>query len=241
MTAPAAGGPRRNRADPFGDLHAVAARGLFTGNRGCLVDEDRRLVRHHRGSLWIICLTDYRDWRHPLDQPRTWTPIFFLDEAVALAAGHRPCGLCRREAYLDYRAAVAASRDRPTPPGAAELNHTLQSERLRRLDRRGRGRGPWLERAGDRIRTPRPFGEVPVGAVVVVGDEPHLVVDGGVRAFSFEGWGPLAEPPRAGQIVEVVTPPTSLAALGAGYRPLLHPSAGEAATEPGGLSRPSPR
>ena len=90
--------PRRNRVDPWGDLHAVSARGLFTGNRGCIVDEREQVVRHHRSStLWITCLTEFRDWRVPLARPNRWTPIFFLDDAVALAAGHRPCATCRRD------------------------------------------------------------------------------------------------------------------------------------------------
>jgi hypothetical protein len=121
---------RRNRVDPWGDLHAVPARGLFTGNRGCLVDDDRRLVRHHRSSLWIVCVTEYKDWRFPLDKPRHWTPLFFLDDAVALAAGHRPCGLCRRPAYEAYRRAVGGAG--PVTIAAAELNWRLSTERLRR-------------------------------------------------------------------------------------------------------------
>jgi hypothetical protein len=83
---------RRNRVDPWGDLHAVDARGLLTGNRGSLVDDAGHVVRHHRSStLWITCLTEFRGHRQPHDDPHRWTPIFFLDEAVALAAGHRPC------------------------------------------------------------------------------------------------------------------------------------------------------
>ena len=89
--------PRRNRIDPWSDLHAASGRGLFTGNRGCLVDDDGNVVRHHHSPLWITCVTEFRGWRHPLAAPHRWTPIFFLDDAVALAAGHRPCAFCRRE------------------------------------------------------------------------------------------------------------------------------------------------
>ena len=102
--------PRRNRVDPWGDLHAARGRGLFTGNRGCLVDDGGEVVRHHRSSLWIACLTSYRGWRWPLADPGRWTPIFFLDDAVALAAGHRPCGLCRRDDHRSYRDAVGRRR-----------------------------------------------------------------------------------------------------------------------------------
>ena len=73
---------RRNRVDPWGDLHAVSARGLFTGNRGCLVDDSGQLKRHHNGSLWIVCHIEFEDFTQPLDAPRTWTPLFFLDDAV---------------------------------------------------------------------------------------------------------------------------------------------------------------
>ena len=86
---------RRNRVDPWGDLNAVPERGMFTGNRGCLVDDAGEVVRHHRGRLWITCVTEYKDWRFPLARPGKWTPLFFLDDAVALSAGHRPCALCR--------------------------------------------------------------------------------------------------------------------------------------------------
>ena len=107
--------PRRNRVDPWGDLHAVPARGLFTGNRGCLVDDVGQLKRHHNGSLWIVCRTQFQDWKHPIAAPRTWTPLFFLDDAVALAAGHRPCGLCRRADYNAYRAAVTLATGADSP------------------------------------------------------------------------------------------------------------------------------
>ena len=116
--------PRRNRVDPWGDLHAVSARGLFTGNRGCIVDEREQVVRHHRSpTLWITCLTEFRDWRVPLARPNRWTPIFFLDDAVALAAGHRPCATCRRDMYRSYRDAVdpalrAVELDRGSRPNA---------------------------------------------------------------------------------------------------------------------------
>ncbi|MGH7920112.1 MAG: hypothetical protein ACREQM_09230, partial [Candidatus Dormibacteraceae bacterium] len=107
--------PRRNRVDPWGDLHATPERGLFTGNRGCVVDGEERVVRHHQSSLWIVCLLRFRDWRVPLARPSRWTPLFFLDDAAALAAGHRPCGLCRRADHVAYQAAVSEGLgcDRP--------------------------------------------------------------------------------------------------------------------------------
>lgn len=219
--------PRRNRVDPWGDLHSVPDRGMFTGNRGCLLGDDRQLRRHHRGSLWITCLTSYRDWNHPLDSPRVWTPLFFLDDAVALAAGHRPCGLCRRVDYLAYQRGVSQGGAADQLVLAGELNRRLQGERLRRPQRGGvrRGRGPWLERARDRIVWSAQADSLPAGVVVIAGNsEPHLLTKRALQPFSFGGWGHAIARPTGGQL-RVLTPPTSVAALSAGYQAQLHNSA----------------
>jgi hypothetical protein len=209
--------PRRNRVDPWGDLHAVAPRGLFTGNRGCVVDDHERVVRHHGSQLWITCVTKFRDWRFPLARPRRWTPLFFLDEAVALAAGHRPCATCRRADYTAYRDAVTRALDAPSPLLGAQLNARLHAER----HRRGRG----LDRAGDRIVWSARYAELPDGTVVVAPDRGcQLVIGDRLRRFSFDGWLSATPRPRAGEAM-VLTPPTSFAALVQGYQPLLHPSA----------------
>ena len=208
--------PRRNRVDPWGDLHAAAGRGLFTGNRGCLVDDNRQLVRHHRGNLWIVCVTSFRGWRHELDRPRRWTPLFFLDDAVALAAGHRPCGFCRLGDHRSYRDGVTATLGRVAPIGADELNRRLASERLRR------GRG--LERGGDRRLWEAAIDDLPDGCVIAAADGARLVLGERTMVFSFDGWRePTLRP--VGETVHVITPPTSVAALRGGFRPVLHPSA----------------
>ncbi|HMF04751.1 MAG TPA: hypothetical protein VKH17_08055 [Acidimicrobiia bacterium] len=208
--------PRRNRVDPWGDLHAVDERGMFTGNRGCLVDASGDLVRHHRGNLWITCRTSFRGWRHPLDEPGTWTPLFFLDDSVALAAGHRPCGLCRPDAYTSFRDALTRALGRDEPFRAVEMNRCLAAERLRR--------GSGLDRAGDRKLWTAPLEELPDGTVVVddVG-RARLVVEDRTLAFRHCGWtAPTARPTL--EDVRVLTPPTSVAALRHGFDPDLHPS-----------------
>ena len=201
----------------WGDLHAAAPRGLLTGNRGCVVDDHERVVRHHGSSLWIACLTEFRDWRWPLARPRRWTPLFFLDDAVALAAGHRPCATCRRADYAAYNDAVTLAIDSPLPLRAWQLNERLQAER----HRRGRG----LVRAGDRIVWSARYAELPDGTVVVAPDGScRLVVEDRLLRFSFDGWVGATPRPFVGEAT-VLTPPTSVAALAHGYQPLLHPSA----------------
>jgi hypothetical protein len=209
--------PRRNRVDPFGDVNAVSSQGMFTGNRGCLVDESGEVVRHHRGSLWITCLTQYRDWRHPIAAVGRWTPIFFLDDAVALAAGHRQCGLCRREAYRSYRDAVTRAFQLEHPALAVELNRRLALERLRR--------GSGISRASHRIVWSTDIAALPVGSVIIDDDDrPRLVLANVLRAFTFDGWvDPIERPPRG--TIRVLTPPTSVAALAHGFEPVMHSSA----------------
>jgi hypothetical protein len=194
----------------------VNGRGLLTGNRGCLVDDHERLVRHHASVLWIACLTEFRGWRWPLAAPHRWTPIFFLDDAVALAAGHRPCAMCRRDAYRSYRGAVTRSTGRSRPLLASELNLRLAAERLRR------GRG--LERAGDRITWRAPIADLPAGTVVLDAERrPRLLLDDHTLQFTFDGWTDPRRRPSGD--VEVLTPPMSVGALANGYTPLLHPTA----------------
>jgi hypothetical protein len=204
---------RRNRVDPWSDLHADPARGLFTGNRGSLVDDDRRIVRHHKSStLWITCRLRFKDWRHPLDQPHVWTPLFFLDDAVALAAGHRPCATCRRADYVAYRDAVDGDGPRST---ASDLDRRLASERLRR------GRG--IDRARDRPLHDAELATLPTGTVVVLDGVAHLVGATTLQPFSFAGWGRPVDRPAG--TVAVLTPPTSVTALVGRFRPTLHPTA----------------
>jgi hypothetical protein len=192
---------------------------MFTGNRGCLVDDREQIVRHHASSLWIVCLTEFKDWRVGLARPRRWTPIFFLDDAVALAAGHRPCATCRREAYVSYRDAITASEAHPGQQPrllASEINARLARERL------VAGRG--LLRVADRRTWQSDFRELPVGSVVVFDERARLVTTDNLLRFTSEGWTDPIDRPTSGHAT-VLTPPTSVAALRHGFEPTLHPTA----------------
>lgn len=196
---------------------AHPSRGMFTGNRGCVVDDHENVVRHHKTNLaWITCEVQFKGRRVDLARPNRWTPLFFLDDAVALAAGHRPCGECRRAAYAAYRDAVSAAADVRTLLTAPELNRRLADERLRP------GRG--LDRAGDRKLWRATLSQLPAASVVLNAEgRPCLWTGDSLRAFGFRGWGsavPVVDGP-----VDVLTPPTSVAALAHGFVPVLHPTA----------------
>ncbi|HEX5900160.1 MAG TPA: hypothetical protein VFY32_12230, partial [Solirubrobacteraceae bacterium] len=120
---------RRNRVTPLSELVADPARGLVYGNRGCLHDAAGEIRRRYAGRRWIACRLRFRGWhRTPLLQPGRFTELFFLDEATALAAGHRPCALCRHE---DHRALVRVWRERyPGETGVDAIDLRLHAERI---------------------------------------------------------------------------------------------------------------
>jgi hypothetical protein len=201
----------QNRVLPTGEIVAHPARGLLMGNRGCLHRPDRTLgVTRWRSRLWICCTLNWRDIRRDVMPPGRWTALFFLDEATALAAGHRPCGYCRRSDYLEYAHAWWRAHGGERRPWAVEMDARLHGERVRR-DRR-------------QIVRPMRFGTVPVGAIIGRRGGSALVVDGGVRPWTFHGYGePEALDPDS--VVDVRTPPATLGTFRTGYRPWVHPSA----------------
>ena len=200
---------RRNRVTPLGDIVAVERRGAWLGNRGVL-HEGTEIVRFHRSQLWIICVLKHKDWQLPQWQPGHFTVLFFHDEAVALAAGHRPCALCRRPAYEAYREAWVAGLGVPKP-SAKEMDHHLHGERLVRGTHRRRFH-------------PAAWAAVPTGAFVLLDDQPALVRDDAVVPWTTAGYAEPRRRPARGE-VQLVTPPATVAALAAGYRPQIDPAA----------------
>jgi hypothetical protein len=203
----------RNRVTPLGELVAEPGRGLVYGNRGCLHDADGAIRRRFAGRRWIACRLAFRGWhRAPLLQPGRFTELFFLDEATAFAAGHRPCALCRRE---DYRAFVDLWHGlHPAQRGADAIDEQLHAERLE---------ASTPERRLHRL----PYDELPDGAFVLHDGVPQLVRGTALRTWSTGGYGAIS--PRPGGEAVAITPPSLLAVLAQSWNgavPLLHPSAG---------------
>jgi hypothetical protein len=204
--------PLQNRVTPTGEIVADSGRGLMMGNRGCLHGPDRRLgVARWRSKLWICCVLEWRGVRRDPMPPGRWTALFFLDEATALAAGHRPCAYCRRGDYLAFADAWRRAHGPAERPRAAEIDARLHAERVDRRTRAQRTR-------------PATAGELPDGVMVRHGGGVGLVAGGSVLGWSFGGYlAPRALP--AGATVELLTPPATVATITAGYQPLVHPSA----------------
>jgi hypothetical protein len=182
------------------------------GNRGCLHGPDRRLgTARWRSKLWICCTLVWKDWRRDPMPPGRWTALFFLDEATALAAGHRPCAYCRRKDFLAYAGAWQRAGNLPDRPRAAEMDARLHAERVVSHTRR-------------QVTRPAAVRSLPDGVFIRYRETTGLLVAGRLLAWSFAGYGAAVSVPP-GATIELLTPPASVAALTAGYRPLLHPSA----------------
>jgi hypothetical protein len=197
----------RNRVTPTGDIVAIQLRGAWLGNRGIL-HEGTEVVRFHRSQLWITCTLQHKDWRLPQWVPGHFTVLFFHDEAVALAAGHRPCALCRRDDYDRYRQAWAKGNGVALPK-AKEMDGQLHSERIVRGSH---------QRRYHRCRWPT----VPAGAFVLLDGVPSLVLDDTLVPWTIRGYGVAANRPGDGT-VELITPPSTVEALRAGYQPQIDP------------------
>lgn len=192
--------PLQNRVTPFSALEASAARGLWMGNRGLLHNDRRQIVRSTRNDLdrWLICLLKFRNIHRQVMRPRHYTELFFLDEATALAAGHRPCFECRRADAVLF----ASLCEQAT---ARALDQVLGSER----------------RA---VRRVMPISLVPDGAFVTVNGVPLLKWQDRLHTWTHFGYQPQPASSAENGNVAVLTPPLTCRALAAGYPVQVHPS-----------------
>ena len=200
--------PRQNRVTPFGDIVASPARGTLMGNRGCLHDASGRITRPYRLTAWIYCLLEFKGRRRAVMSPGKYTELFFLDEATALAAGHRPCAECQRGRYNEFMACWGKANPgllSGVKPRAPVVDAVLQRERM----------GP----GGDKVKWQAKVGQLPVGVMVELGGgKAAVVVEGGVRHWSPKGYGSLVMAEKNLE-VEVLVPKSVVAAIGLGYFP----------------------
>lgn len=201
--------PLQNRVTPQGDIIVTLHRGMFTGNRGIIHDPRTRTLLRRRWTsrAWLTCVCEFKGRRRDVMSRRSWTELFFLDEATALAAGHRPCFFCRRDDANRFRRAWEEGNGFSNVR-ADDIDAVLHRERL--------------EGTTKRLHPlpMRPEG-LPDGAMVQVGAESFLIAKG--RALM---WSPAGYREAQARIegAMLLTPPSTLCALSAGYRPVLHGS-----------------
>jgi hypothetical protein len=203
--------PLQNRVTPTGDIIVTPHRGMFTGNRGIIHDPaTKTLTRRWASKAWLTCVCAYKGRRRKVMGGRSWTELFFLDEATALAAGHRPCFFCRRDDANRFRAAWERGNG-VADILADDIDVVLHRERLDHRKKRLHA-------------LPIPLENLPDGAMVQEATESYLILRGGALQWSPAGYRAAQNPLQGAMLL---TPPSTLRALSAGYRPVLHESAME--------------
>lgn len=206
--------PRQNRVTPFGEIIVTPERGTLMGNRGVLHDADGRIRRPWQVKRWLVCMLEFRGRKRVVMAPNRYTELFFLDEATALAAGHRPCAECRHSRFGDFCQAWSRARSQGNSarPTAEEIDRRLHIERT------NQDRSKRLFMAA--------LDSLPSGVLVTVpawGEHAYLVLDDRLLEWSPGGYGHCR--PRPSKEVRVLTPRSTVKAIRAGYLPEIHASA----------------
>ncbi len=206
--------PRQNRVTPFGEIIAAPARGTLMGNRGCLHNDLGQIVRPYQTKRWIICQLEFKNRRRQVMVPDKYTELFFLDEATALAAGHRPCAECSRSRFNEFVAAWVQAN--PDLAGEADitvdkLDAILHRERIARQQK---------------VTYQEQLSNLPAGTFITIGNtrQAFLVLDDSLLSWSPAGYGPRLIRPK-NEIVEVLTPRSVVRIFALGFQARIHPSA----------------
>lgn len=202
--------PRKNRVNPWGEIIAVPDRGMFMGNRGC-IHRDGNIVRSSARKAWVTCLLEFRGRHREIMAVGRYTELFFLDEATALAAGHRPCATCRRGDYRRFKHLwTEANAGQIETPSIRDIDNLLHGERVTNGSKK-----TWQAR----------LDELPDGVMITSdGASAYLILEDKLLEWSpggYLGWRPR----DAVKTVSVLTPFSTAQAIASGYRPYLHPSA----------------
>lgn len=196
----------RNRVNPFGDIFATKARGKWLGNRGQLHGTGKTILRPYKHKAWIICLLEFKDRRRVIMSPNLWTELFFLDEATAMAAGHRPCFECRREAANLFKVAWLKGNpeygfNQKTLIG--KIDEVLQKERI--------------DESGSKVTFEAVLQDLPDGTFIEMDNQAYLVSNRLVYLWSPFGYDAGKQIPLSTK-VKVLTPHSVVNAINAGYR-----------------------
>lgn len=199
--------PLQNRVTPYGQIVALPGRGLVVGNRGVLHDDHKLLVRPWQVHRWIACRLEWKGIRRVVMRPHSWTELFFLDEATAFAAGHRPCAECRRADYRRFKSIWRACFGDPV--SADIMDDAIHAHRIEKRKK---------------VTYRDVIDELPDGTYVDVDGGAWLVLGSSLLAWSDTGYAVRRSRP-AGIEISVLTPRPIVSVIRAGYVPEVHPSA----------------
>jgi len=207
--------PKQNRVTPWGEIIATSARGTLMGNRGCLLDAQRQIRKLYQGKRWIICKLKFKGRHRVVMSPGLYAELFFLDEATALAAGHRPCAECSREQFDYFRILWAQANPRlakSRKPPAPFLDNVLHMERIAADNKK--------------VIYEEKLSRLPNGSFIALPDDKqaYLVFDGALLLWSPQGYLQKLKRPND-RMVQVLTPRSIVRTLAAGYRAAVHPTA----------------
>lgn len=206
--------PLQNRVDPYSKLHAVDSRGVWLGNRGILHNEEKKVTSPYKGKMWITCRLQFKGVKRPIFSPGSYSELFFLDEATAFSAGHRPCAECRRDRYNEFKSAWLSANPNLassiTPP-ITEVDKCLHAERV--------------ATGGAKVTYAAVLQTLPSGTFIELSGKPHLLWRGRLRPWTFAGYDVPPATPPGDTVVAVLTPASIVRMFASGFLPQVHESA----------------
>lgn len=199
----------QNRVDPKGNFIRTSARGAWLGNRG-VIHRDKEIVRPFKHQAWIICVLEFKGRKRPVMAPDRWTELFFLDEATAFSAGHRPCFECRREDALRFKACWIKGNPEygftmKTPIG--KIDAIIHADRIDAEKRK--------------VTFQLLSSRIPDGTFVLMNEDAYLLRDGRLHQWNPEGYTNTIAIPESTKLI-VLTPKSVVNAFRAGYVPMTH-------------------
>jgi hypothetical protein len=200
--------PLQNRVDPFGEFIRTPARGTLMGNRGALHNQQKQIVRRYKTRRWITCVLEYKNRHRTVMAPHRYTELFFLDEAVAFAAGHRPCAECQRERFSAFRHVWQLYQGLDRPPSTVEIDEALHTARID---------------GGQKVTHQAPLRSLPDGCFVERDGLSYLVIGGMLAKWTPAGYT-TRQNLSGNPTLIVLTPMPVVAGFRLGYKPQIHPS-----------------
>jgi len=203
--------PLQNRVDPWGKLNAVSARGAWLGNRGILHNEKKEIIAHWKHKSWVTCQLQLNGRKREIFSQGKYSELFFLDEATAFSAGHRPCAECRRQRYNEFKNLWLRAKPALESVTVAEIDKQLHAERA--------------ARGGIKVKHSCIFKELPEGAFIELGGIACLFWDGKLKKWSPDGYVGNVSVPAEKEVVTLLTPPSIVELIKIGLLPQVHESA----------------